>query len=175
MSAADLIFAIFALVTAGAAVAAVTTTVEGRAVWWLAAAIAGLSGGLVVLQTPAVGLGYLILHLGGVAVVLATVVRAAPTGRASASSPDARTEPATAGGRLAAGLVATVSAGLLCAGLLAGFGTEVVDGLPNRDDAWPIGGQIFGAWWLPLTLVAATVAAGVVGLVVLISGRREDR
>lgn len=68
-------FALCAVVTAVSAVAAVRAA-DARSIWWLAATVISLAGCLVIMQEPMIAASYLVLHLGGIAVVLATVVRA---------------------------------------------------------------------------------------------------
>lgn len=165
MTVADAFFGIFALITAVAAIAAVGVRAEGTSLWWSAVVIAALSGCLLVLQAPTVALSYLLVHLGGVTVLLLTVLRV----RRAARPPDTGVPPTgvLSWARLLPVVTAALAAGLVAGALFAGYGTGPVDLTTSAGEPEWVSAAIFAVWWLPLTLVGVTLAVGVTAMLLL--------
>ncbi|WP_109473983.1 NADH-quinone oxidoreductase subunit J [Ornithinimicrobium cavernae] len=154
MTSRDVLFAAVGLITAAAAVLAVTNRRVLHAGLWLVVALGGLAGCYLVLGAELVALVQLLVYVGAVVVL---VLFALMLTRAGAGEVDT----SVAHRWLAAAVGAGVTV-LLGGTLVAAYGWEsrAVAGASNE----VIGAQIFGTWvWpfelLSLLLLAALVAA----------------
>lgn len=172
MTTHDVFFLLAGLVTAGAALRAVTTTYLVHAALWLVVALGALSGCYVVLGAELVALVQLIVYVGAVVVlvILAMMLTRDPTGSTTAHD----TSPAT---RLAGFVLAAGTGGLIGAVLLSAYAGRVQvqsAGTPA------LAGELFGTWvWpfelLSVLLLVALVAALAMSRLNLAPAEGEDR
>ncbi|WP_018156965.1 NADH-quinone oxidoreductase subunit J family protein [Demetria terragena] len=156
MTTHDVFFLLAGLVTAGAAIRAVTTSYLLHAALWLVVALGALSGCYLVLGAELVALVQLIVYVGAVVVlvIFAMMVTRSPTGRTTAHNTSAATR--WAGFVLAAG-----TGGLVGAVLVSAYAGKVA---VQSAGTSALGGELFGTWvWpfelLSLLLLVALVAA----------------
>ena len=168
MTSRDILFAAVGLITAAAAVLAVTSRRVLHAGLWLVVALGGLAGCYLVLGAELVALVQLLVYVGAVVVL---VLFALMLTRAGAGEVD--TSPAHRWLAAAIGAGVTV---LLGGTLITAYGWQERDvaGASNQE----IGEQIFGTWvWpfelLSLLLLAALVAA--VAVATTLRGTESDR
>lgn len=157
MTTLDVLFAAVALIAAASAVLAVTTRHLVHAALWLVVTLGTLAGCYLVLGAELVALVQLLVYVGAVVVLVlfALMLTRAPIG----PSPEHATSPVQ---RVAAGLVAAGTTGLLGGVLLSALGGTVAR---TRDGSTAgVAQQLFGAWvWpfelLSLLLLVALIAA----------------
>lgn len=156
MTTHDVFFLLAGLVTAGAAIRAVTTSYLLHAALWLVVALGALSGCYLVLGAELVALVQLIVYVGAVVVlvIFAMMLTRAPTGKTTAHD-------TPRGTRFAGFLLAAGTGGLLAAVLLGAYAGKVE---VQTADTHALAGELFGTWvWpfelLSLLLLVALVAA----------------
>lgn len=160
MSALDLVLAVFSVVAAVAALAAVTSRQVVHAALWLVLTLGALAGVYLVLGAEVVALVQLLVYVGAVVVLVlfALMLTRAPIGVRDDLD-------VGRGRRVVAVLAGLATAGLLGATLLAAFGTmtTTVDGASGL--AAPLGRAIFTGWVLPFELLSVLLLAALVGAV----------
>lgn len=156
MTTHDVFFLLAGLVTAGAALRAVTTTYLVHAALWLVVALGALSGCYLVLGAELVALVQLIVYVGAVVVlvIFAMMLTRAPTGRTTAHDTPLVT-------RLAGLALSAGTGGLIAAVLLGAYAARVP---VQSAGTHALAGELFGTWvWpfelLSLLLLVALVAA----------------
>lgn len=168
MTSRDVLFAAVGLITAAAAVLAVTNRKVLHAGLWLVVALGGLAGCYLVLGAELVALVQLLVYVGAVVVL---ILFALMLTRGGADEVD--TAP---GHRWLAGAVGAGVTVLLGGTLVAAYGWE------SREVAGPssrsIGEQIFGTWVWPFELLSLLLLAALVAAVAVATtgwGRRAER
>jgi NADH-quinone oxidoreductase subunit J len=164
----DVLFAAFALLSAGAALAAVTNRQVVHAALWLVVALGGLSGVYLVLGSEMVALVQLLVYVGAVVVLVLFVLMLtrAPIGVRR----DLDAGPVQRLAALAAGLGV---AGLLGGVLLAALGRTTVRVDDSHGRAGALGEAIFGGWLLPFELLSVLLLAALVGALAISRGRER--
>ena len=168
MTARDVLFAAFALLSAGAALAAVTNRQVVHAALWLVVALGALSGVYLVLGSEMVALVQLLVYVGAVVVLVLFVLMLtrAPIGVRR----DLDAGPVQRLAALAAGLGV---AGLLGGVLLAALGRTTVRVDDSQGRAGALGEAIFGGWLLPFELLSVLLLAALVGALAISRGRER--
>ena len=169
MTARDLLFTGFALLSAASGLAAVTNRQVVHAALWLVVALGGLTGVYLVLGAELVALVQLLVYVGAVVVLVLFVLMLtrAPIGVRR----DLDAGPAQRIAALAAGLGV---AGLLGGVLLAALGRTTVRIDATRGQAEALGEVIFGGWLLPFELLSVLLLAALVGALVISRGREPS-
>lgn len=163
MTSRDILFAAVGLMTAAAAVLAVTSRRVLHAGLWLVVALGGLAGCYLVLGAELVALVQLLVYVGAVVVL---VLFALMLTRAGAGEVD--TSPAHRWLAAAIGAGVTV---LLGGTLISAYGWQERDvaGASNQE----IGEQIFGTWVWPFELLSLLLLAALVAAVAVATTRRR--
>jgi NADH-quinone oxidoreductase subunit J len=169
VTARDVLFAGFALLSAASGVAAVTNRQVVHAALWLVVALGGLTGVYLVLGAELVALVQLLVYVGAVVVLVLFVLMLtrAPIGVS-------RDLDAGPGQRLAA-----LGAGLGVAGLLGGVlmeavGRSTVAVDDRRGRAGALGEVLFGGWLLPFELLSVLLLAALVAALVVSRGQERS-
>lgn len=189
MTGLDVLFAVFALLSAAAAIMAVTRHRSVTAVWWYLTTIAALSGAVVVLGADYVAIGYLVVHVVAAGLLLIGAARttlaewdSAPRNGPILDGQPARaaaeTEASAPGRRwasvwapaLTAGGVAGLVGGTLIA-TLGGTSTEVRPGQSVTE----VAAELFGSATAALALLALLLLGLLVGVGALVGASRRDR
>ncbi|MEX2420892.1 MAG: NADH-quinone oxidoreductase subunit J [Actinomycetota bacterium] len=162
MTALDVVFALVAAFTAGAAVMTVTSRNLVHAALSLAATLAGIAGVFLVLHADFLALVQLVVYVGAVAVLFlfGLMLTRAPIGREALDSQNRGL------GAMVAGGLFVVLAGLI----VAAFGGTRVDEVAGPGIE-VIGISIFADWVLPFELLSMLLLAALIGAIVL--SRRE--
>jgi NADH-quinone oxidoreductase subunit J len=160
VTARDVLFAVLAVISAGAAIAAVTTRQLVHAALWLVTTLGALAGCYLVLGAEVVALVQVLVYVGAVVVlvIFALMLTRAPIGR----SADLNQGLAAQGWAAAAGLATT--------GLLLGvFGAAVrwlaIDVRPGTTQQ--LASRLFGTWALPFELLSLLLLGALVAALVV--------
>ena len=166
MTGPDVLFAAFAVLTAGSAVAAVTNRRVVHAALWLVVALGCLAGVYLVLGAEVVALVQVLVYVGAVVVLVlfALMLTRAPIGVGD----DLDAGP---GQRVVALLAGLGLAGLLAGTLLVAAGDTVVAVDPARGRAEALGQVLFTGWLLPFELLSVLLLAALVAALALSRGR----
>ncbi|HYY12040.1 MAG TPA: NADH-quinone oxidoreductase subunit J [Kineosporiaceae bacterium] len=166
MSGAEVAFAVFALLTAVAAVLAVASRHVVHAALWLVAALGALAGVYLALGAEVVALVQLLVYVGAVVVLVlfALMLTRAPIG----VRPDVDAPP---GRRVVAALAGLGVAGLVGGTLALAVGDAEVTPDLARGQAAPLGRAIFGGWLLPFELLSVLLLAALVAALAVSRGR----
>ncbi|MDX6225526.1 MAG: NADH-quinone oxidoreductase subunit [Frankiales bacterium] len=160
MTTFDVVIALLAATSVGAAALVVTTQQVVHAALWLVVSLAALAGCYVVLAAELVAWVQVLVYVGAVVVLMlfAVMLTRAPIGRSAD----------TDGARLGAAVVATAMTATLVVLLLKSFGDVRVD-LKARPagNGEVIGSALFRSWVLPFELLSLLLLAALVGAVVL--------
>ena len=162
MSARDVLFALLGVVAASSGVLAVVSRQVVHAALWLVTALGALAGCYLVLGAEVVALVQVLVYVGAIVVLVlfALMLTRAPIGRsADLDSPWQQ--------RLAAGVVAAGTTGLLAAVLLTGVRGRVVDVDAARSASQPLARSLFGSWVLPFEVLSLLLLAALVAALVL--------
>lgn len=168
MTGIEVVFIALGLLTAAAALLAVTSRHVVHAALWLVVALGGLAGVYLVLGAEIVALVQLLVYVGAVVVLVlfALMLTRAPIG--------VRTDLDAAPGRRVLAAVAGVAlAGLLGGTLLVAVGDAAVSSDLNPGDVRALGGAIFTGWVLPFELLSVLLLAALVGALAISRGERE--
>lgn len=162
MTGYDVVFLLVGLVTAGAAILAVTSKNLVHAALHLAVSLAGIAGVFLVLHADFLALVQLIVYVGAVTVLFlfGLMLTRAPIGREALDSQNRGLGIAVAGG-----LFLTLSALIIHAYGGAPAAT------PTRIATEDIGLVIFSRWVLPFEALSMLLLAALIGAIVL--ARRE--
>lgn len=154
MTTHDVFFVLAGLVTAGAAVRAVTTKQLLHAALWLVVSLGALSGCYLVLGAELVALVQLIVYVGAIVVlvVFALMLTRAPTGATTAHD----TGPLT---RLAGLVVAAGTGGLVAAVLISAYAGRADVRSPGTG---ALATRLFGTWVWPFELLSLLLLVGLV-------------
>jgi NADH-quinone oxidoreductase subunit J len=165
VSAAELVFAAFALLSGASAVLAVTSRHVVHAALWLVVALGALAGVYLALGAEVVALVQLLVYVGAVVVLVlfALMLTRAPIG-VRADLDESR------GRRLGAAAVAVSLAGLLGGTLALAVGDSQITPDLARGRARPLGEAIFGGWLLPFELLSVLLLAALVGALAVSRG-----
>ena len=172
MSAADLIFAAFAVVGAGSSVLAVTSRHVVHAALWLVLALGALAGVYLVLGAEVVALVQLLVYVGAVVVLVlfALMLTRAPIGVRDDLD-------AGKGRRVVAAVAGVATAGLVGGTLLVAIGAVGGGGAVDPDRAAglarPLGRAIFTGWVLPFELLSVLLLSALVGAIAVARGARR--
>ncbi len=168
MSGAEAVFVVFALVTAVAAVLAVTSRHVVHAALWLVVALGALAGVYLALGAEVVALVQLLVYVGAVVVLVlfALMLTRAPIGVR-------RDLDASPGRRLVAALAGLGVAGLLGGTLVIAVGDSGVTPDLARGAPEPLGRAIFGGWLLPFELLSVLLLAALVAALAVSRGDRS--
>ncbi len=168
MSGAEAVFVVFALVTAVAAVLAVTSRHVVHAALWLVVALGALAGVYLALGAEVVALVQLLVYVGAVVVLVlfALMLTRAPIGVR-------RDLDAGPGRRLVAALAGLGVAGLLGGTLVIAVGDSGVTPDLARGAPEPLGRAIFGGWLLPFELLSVLLLAALVAALAVSRGDRS--
>ncbi|HLS40076.1 MAG TPA: NADH-quinone oxidoreductase subunit J [Ornithinicoccus sp.] len=163
MTALDVLFGGFALLTGGAAVLSVVARQVLHAALWLVVALGGVAGCYLVLGAELVALVQLLVYVGAVVVL---VLFALMLTRSGVTPVDA--SPAH---RVLAGVVAVGVTVLLGGVLLGAYGWQEVPVTgPSGND---IGAAVFGTWVWPFELLSLLLLAALVAALAVASAGRE--
>jgi NADH:ubiquinone oxidoreductase subunit 6 (subunit J) len=168
MTPLDVLFAAFAVLTAGAGALAVTSRHVVHAALWLVVALGGMGGVYLVLGAEVVALVQVLVYVGAVVVLVlfALMLTRAPTGPSvgiDASVPQ----------RVLAAVVGAATAGLLAGALLQTGPTTVArDGV--RGQAQPLAEILFAWWVLPFELLSVLLLAALVAALAVSRRPQED-
>ncbi len=168
MSAVEVVFAGFALLSGVAAVLAVTSRHVVHAALWLVVALGALAGVYLALGAEVVALVQLLVYVGAVVVLVlfALMLTRAPIG----VRPDLDARPA----RRVLAAAAGVAVAVLLGGTLAlAVGDSQVTPDLARGQARPLGEAIFGGWLVPFELLSVLLLAALVGALAV--SRGSDR
>ena len=165
MSAVEVVFAAFALLSAVAGILAVTSRHVVHAALWLVVALGALAGVYLTLGAEVVALVQLLVYVGAVVVLVlfALMLTRAPIGvRGDLDGPPGRRAVAAAAGLAVAGLVG---------GTLA-FAVQDAQVTPDlaRGAARPLGQAIFGGWLVPFELLSVLLLAALVAALAIARG-----
>ncbi len=165
MSGAEVVFALFALLCAVAAVLAVTSRHVVHAALWLVVALGSLAGVYLALGAEVVALVQLLVYVGAVVVLVlfALMLTRAPIG----VRPDLDARPRR---RLVAALAGVGVAGLIGGTLALAVGDSGVTPELARGQARPLGAAIFGGWLLPFELLSVLLLAALVAALAVSKG-----
>jgi NADH:ubiquinone oxidoreductase subunit 6 (subunit J) len=168
VSGAEAVFVVFALVTAVAAVLAVTSRHVVHAALWLVVALGALAGVYLALGAEVVALVQLLVYVGAVVVLVlfALMLTRAPIGVR-------RDLDASPGRRLVAALAGLGVAGLLGGTLVIAVGDSGVTPDLARGAPEPLGRAIFGGWLLPFELLSVLLLAALVAALAVSRGDRS--
>ncbi len=167
MSGAELVFGVFALLTAVAAVLAVTSRHVVHAALWLVVALGALAGVYLALGAEVVALVQLLVYVGAVVVLVlfALMLTRAPIGVR-------RDLDAGPGRRLVAALAGLGVAGLVGGTLVLAVGDSGVTPDLARGAPAPLGRAIFGGWLLPFELLSVLLLAALIAALAVSRGDR---
>jgi NADH-quinone oxidoreductase subunit J len=157
VSASEVVFAAFALLSGVAGVLAVTSRHVVHAALWLVVALGGLAGVYLALGAEVVALVQLLVYVGAVVVLVlfALMLTRAPIG----VRPDLDAGP----GRRALAAVAGIAVAALVGGtLVLAVGDSQVTSDLLRGQARPLGEAIFGGWLVPFELLSVLLLAALV-------------
>lgn len=165
MSAAEVVFAAFALLSGAAAVLAVTSRHVVHAALWLVVALGALAGVYLALGAEVVALVQLLVYVGAVVVLVlfALMLTRAPIG----VRPDLDAAP---GRRVAAAVSGLAVAALLGGTLALAVGDSGVTPDLARGRARPLGEAVFGGWLLPFELLSVLLLAALVAALAVSRG-----
>ncbi len=165
MSAAELVFAAFALLSGASAVLAVTSRHVVHAALWLVVALGSLAGVYLALGAEVVALVQLLVYVGAVVVLVlfALMLTRAPIGVRS-DLDESR------GRRVGAAVVGVALAGLLGGTLALAVGDSQITPDLARGRARPLGEAIFGGWLLPFELLSVLLLAALVAALAVSRG-----
>lgn len=165
MTSRDVLFAAVGLITAAAAVLAVTSRRVLHAGLWLVVTLGGLAGCYLVLGAELVALVQLLVYVGAVVVLVLFALMLTRAGRGEVdTSPGHRWLAAAVG----AGVTVLLGGALVAA---YGWETREVTGASNQQ----IGEQIFGTWVWPFELLSLLLLAALVAaLAVATTGHRRE-
>ncbi|YAL83846.1 NADH-quinone oxidoreductase subunit J [Dermacoccaceae bacterium W4C1] len=167
MTGHDVLFLLAGLVTAGAALRAVTTPRPGHAVLWSALACAALGGCYLVLHSALIGVLQVLVYVGVVSLI--SVLTLVATGADRDAGPAPRVVTVVSGALLGLGLGALIAVATIAA---APSGAVAV----NPPGASGVSADLFGTWAWPLgLLVLLGVVAGVTALVLSRAGAQQER
>jgi NADH-quinone oxidoreductase subunit J len=168
VSLAEIVFAVFGLLSGVAGVLAVTSRHVVHAALWLVVALGALAGVYLALGAEIVALVQLLVYVGAVVVLVlfALMLTRAPIG----VRPDLDAGP---GRRLAAAVAGTVVALLVGGTLTLAVGDSEVTPDLSRGAARPLGEAIFGGWLLPFELRSVLLLVALVGALAV--SRGSDR
>jgi NADH-quinone oxidoreductase subunit J len=159
----QIVFAIIAVLTGGAAVLTVTSRNLVHAALFLATTLAGIAGVFFVLHADFLGLVQLVVYVGAVAVLFlfGLMLTRAPIGREALDSQSR-----------GMGLAVAASLFVVLAGLTVNeyAGAEVV--AVTGPSIAEIGIALFAFWVLPFELLSMLLLAALIGAILL--ARRED-
>jgi NADH:ubiquinone oxidoreductase subunit 6 (subunit J) len=165
MSVAEVVFAVFALLSGVTGVLAVTSRHVVHAALWLVAALGSLAGVYLALGAEVVALVQLLVYVGAVVVLVlfALMLTRAPIG--------VRGDLDAGPGRRAVAAVAGVGVALLVGGTLAfAVGDSRVTPDLRRGQARPLGEAIFGGWLVPFELLSVLLLAALVAALAVSRG-----
>jgi NADH:ubiquinone oxidoreductase subunit 6 (subunit J) len=165
VSAAELVFAAFALLSGASAVLAVTSRHVVHAALWLVVALGALAGVYLALGAEVVALVQLLVYVGAVVVLVlfALMLTRAPIGvRSDLDEGRAR--------RLGAAVIGVALAGLLGGTLALAVGDSQITPDLARGQARPLGEAIFGGWLLPFELLSVLLLAALVAALAVSRG-----
>lgn len=168
MSGVEVVFVAFGLLTAAAALLAVTSRHVVHAALWLVVALGGLAGVYLVLGAEVVALVQLLVYVGAVVVLVlfALMLTRAPIG--------VRTDlDAAPGRRVLAAVSGLAVAGLLGGTLLVAVGDASVGTDLTPGDVRALGSALFTGWVLPFELLSVLLLAALVGALAISRGERE--
>lgn len=165
MTSRDVLFAAVGLLTAAAALLAVTSSRVLHAGLWLVVTLGGVAGAYLVLGAELVALVQLLVYVGAVVIL---VLFALMLTRSGAADVDATPVHRGLAGLVGAGVTVLVGGALVAA---YGWGTREVAGPSNE----AIGAQIFGTWVWPFELLSLLLLSALVAAVaVATTGRRRE-
>ena len=168
MSLAEVVFAVFGLLTGVAGVLAVTSRHVVHAALWLVVALGALAGVYLALGAEVVALVQLLVYVGAVVVLVlfALMLTRAPIG--------IRADLDAGSGRRWVAAVSAIAVALLVGGTLTlAVGDSQVTPDLSRGQARPLGEAIFGGWLLPFELLSVLLLAALVGALAV--SRGSDR
>jgi len=168
VSAVDVVFAAFALLSGVAAVLAVTSRHVVHAALWLVVALGALAGVYLALGAEVVALVQLLVYVGAVVVLVlfALMLTRAPIG--------VRRDLDAKPGRRALAAVAGLAVAALLGGTLAlAVGDSQVTPDLTRGRARPLGEAIFGGWLVPFELLSVLLLAALVGALAVSRGPEQ--
>jgi NADH-quinone oxidoreductase subunit J len=165
VSASEVVFAVFALLSATSGVLAVTSRQVVHAALWLVAALGSLAGVYLALGAEVVALVQLLVYVGAVVVLVlfALMLTRAPIGvrvDLDANLPH----------RGLAAVLGVAVAGLVGGTLVLAVGDSSVTPDLSRGQARPLGEAIFGAWLLPFELLSVLLLAALVAALAVSRG-----
>jgi NADH-quinone oxidoreductase subunit J len=169
VTAVEVAFALLGLVALGSALLVVTTPRIVHAALWLVVTLGALAGCYLLLTAEFVAWVQVLIYVGAVVVLVlfAMMLTRAPTGTSA---------ELTGRNRVVAAVVATATAGILLATLLAGYAGEVV-GLRDAEvgDGEATGAALFRTWVLPFEALSVLLLAALIGAIVLSRGGPDVR
>lgn len=163
MTALDVLFGGFALLTGGAAVLSVVARQVLHAALWLVVALGGVAGCYLVLGAELVALVQLLVYVGAVVVLVLFALMLTRSGETPVDASPAH--------RVLAAAVAVGVTVLLGGALVGAFGWQhvAVSGPASSD----IGAAVFGTWVWPFELLSLLLLAALVAALAVASAGRE--
>jgi NADH-quinone oxidoreductase subunit J len=156
----EIVFVVLAAVAVGSALLVVTTRQLVHAALWLVVSFGALAGGYLVLTAEFVAWVQVLIYVGAVVVLLlfGIMLTRAPIGPAA---------DLDSGNRIAAAVVAIVTAGTLLTVVVRGFGTGYIRLEAGGGAADELGESVFRAWVLPFEVLSVLLVAALIGAIVL--------
>lgn len=167
----EAVFVLLAALALGSALLVVTTRQLVHAALWLVVSFGALAGGYIVLTAEFVAWVQVLIYVGAVVVLLlfGIMLTRAPIG------PSAGLD---SGNKIAAAVVALLTAGALVTVVVRAFGGAYADLHAGGGSAGEIGASVFRAWVLPFEVLSVLLLAALIGAIVLSRadiGARGDR
>lgn len=163
MTALDVLFILFAVITGGAAVLTVTSRNLVHAALFLAVSLAGIGSVFLLLQADFVAMVQVVVYLGAITVLFlfGLMLTRAPIGREAL---DSRNRPMAI-------VVSGALFGVLVTLIIRAFG-QFEPVTPSSSSVADLGMAIFSVWVFPFEVVSMMLLAALVGAVLL--ARRES-
>lgn len=163
MTALDVLFGGFALLTGGAAVLSVTVPRVLHAALWLVVALGGVAGCYLVLGAELVALVQLLVYVGAVVVLVLFALMLTRSGTTPVDASPAH--------RSLAAVVAVGVTVLLGGTLVGAYGWQAVP--VDGPDGSAVGAAVFGTWVWPFELLSLLLLAALVAALAVASPGRE--
>lgn len=166
MTSAEVVFCLLGTVALGAGVLVVTTRHLVHAALWLVLTLAALAGCYLVLSAEFLAWVQVLIYVGAVVVLLlfGLMLTRAPIGPSQDLS-------SGLGQRIAAGVVAIATAGVLTTVVLDAFHDSWIDlDQAGVGTGAVIGAAVFRNWVLPFEVLSVLLLAALIGAIVLSGG-----
>jgi NADH-quinone oxidoreductase subunit J len=156
----EAVFVLLGALAVGSALLVVTTRQLVHAALWLVVSFAALAGGYLVLTAEFVAWVQVLIYVGAVVVLLlfGIMLTRAPIG------PSADLD---SGNKIAAAVVALLTAGTLVTVVVRGFGGAYTALEPGGGAAGKMGESVFRVWVLPFEVLSVLLVAALIGAIVL--------